>query len=195
MTDQITTPSDVPAWTTARRQIQALGLTEPQAVAVLLPVMAEVYREVAEDAAEGAHGGTWGETVPEALTAFADAYRELAADCDLPGAPLPEVTHALERERTEHEAHRSAVCKALGRHMGLDWRHAIERVETVATAAKERADLLEEARDALEAAGQNGPHGDDWPAVAPAIRALAADRDCLATELRALKATLAEKNR
>lgn len=40
-------------------------------------------------------------------------------------------------------------------------------------AAADRADLLEEARDALEQAGQNGAHGDDWPAIAPAIRALA----------------------
>ncbi|MFD5111463.1 hypothetical protein ACFWNG_03960 [Streptomyces sp. NPDC058391] len=39
-------------------------------------------------------------------------------------------------------------------------------------AAVHRA-LLEEARDALEAAGITGAHGDDWPRLAPAIEQLA----------------------
>lgn len=47
------------------------------------------------------------------------------------------------------------------------------QLATARAGAKERADLLEEARDALEQAGQNGPHGDDWPDIAPGIRALA----------------------
>jgi hypothetical protein len=57
---------------------------------------------------------------------------------------------------------------------------AHEQAATSRAAATERHGLLEEARDALEAAGQTGPHGDDWPAIAPAIRALAANRDRLA---------------
>lgn len=52
-----------------------------------------------------------------------------------------------------------------------------EQAERYQVGALERAALLEDARDALEAAGQNGAHGDDWPAIAPAIRALAAERD------------------
>lgn len=48
----------------------------------------------------------------------------------------------------------------------------IDQVSVIRDAARERANLLEEARDELSAAGQNGAHGDDWPAVAPAIRAL-----------------------
>lgn len=42
--------------------------------------------------------------------------------------------------------------------------------------ALERADLLEEARDALEAAGC-AAHEDDWPRLRPAIDALVRDRD------------------
>ncbi|GAA2112545.1 hypothetical protein GCM10009759_55360 [Kitasatospora saccharophila] len=59
-----------------------------------------------------------------------------------------------------------------------------EQAERYQLGALERAALLEEARDELEAAGQNGAHGDAWPAIAPAIRALAAEN----TRLRALLA-------
>lgn len=59
----------------------------------------------------------------------------------------------------------------------------LDQCETLQLGAIEREALLAEARDDLEAAGQNGAHGDDWPAVAPAIKALAADRDHLAAEL------------
>lgn len=101
------------ARSTARRQLVSLGLAEWQAVALLLPVIAETYREVAEDAVDGAHGDTWGTTPEEALTAFAAAYRKVAADCDLPGAPLPEATRAMERERAAHEEHRRQLADAL----------------------------------------------------------------------------------
>jgi hypothetical protein len=50
-----------------------------------------------------------------------------------------------------------------------------DQAETLQVGAIEREALLAEARDVLEAAGQNGAHGDDWPAVAPAISALAAE--------------------
>jgi len=50
-----------------------------------------------------------------------------------------------------------------------------DQAETLQLGAIEREALLTEARDVLEAAGQNGAHGDDWPAVAPAIKALAAE--------------------
>ena len=77
--------------------------------------------------------------------------------------------------RDEAEQCRTAVCEALGRHMGLGWPTIVERVELAVAGASERAVSLEEARDALAAAGQNGAHSDDWPAIAPAIRALAAE--------------------
>jgi hypothetical protein len=67
-----------------------------------------------------------------------------------------------------------------------------DQAETLQLGAIEREALLEEARDALEAAGQNGAHGDDWPAVAPAIRALAAERDRLRAELANLRRITAE---
>lgn len=57
---------------------------------------------------------------------------------------------------------------------------------TARQGASERAALLDEARDALEEAGQAGAHGDDWPEIGPAIRALAADRDRLAARVLAL---------
>jgi len=52
-----------------------------------------------------------------------------------------------------------------------------DRLETLEAGARERSALLEEARDALENAGALGAHGNDWPRLAPAIEALAADRD------------------
>lgn len=57
--------------------------------------------------------------------------------------------------------------------------------------AIEREALLADARDALEAAGQNGAHGDDWPQIAPAVRALAAERDEARAEIDRLRAILA----
>jgi hypothetical protein len=71
------------------------------------------------------------------------------------------------------DAQQLVMAKALGLGTGATWDVMRERAETAVAAATERADLLEEARDALEAAGQNGPHGDDWPAIAPGIRHLA----------------------
>lgn len=112
---------DVPARTIARRRLQALGLSEAEAVALLLPVIAETYREVADDAAEGVHGATWGETVPEALAAFAEAYRQRAADCDLPGAPMPDTSPAVDRERAAHEEHRRQLADALNEPEHADW--------------------------------------------------------------------------
>ncbi|HEY5835040.1 hypothetical protein [Streptomyces sp.] len=50
-------------------------------------------------------------------------------------------------------------------------------LELLRGGAAEREALLTAARDALDAAGQTGPHGADWSHVEPAIRALAADRD------------------
>lgn len=52
------------------------------------------------------------------------------------------------------------------------------RVAELEAGLVERSALLEEARDALEAAGINEAHGgDSWPRLVPAIEALAADRD------------------
>ncbi|MFF4338127.1 hypothetical protein [[Kitasatospora] papulosa] len=53
-----------------------------------------------------------------------------------------------------------------------------DRLDVLENGARERSALLEEARDALEAAGINEAHGgESWPRLAPAIEALAADRD------------------
>jgi hypothetical protein len=46
-------------------------------------------------------------------------------------------------------------------------------------AAKQRSDMLEEARDLLESNGHPRVHGDDWPDIIPAITALIAERDRL----------------
>lgn len=59
----------------------------------------------------------------------------------------------------------------------------LDRLTVSQQGASERQALLEEARDALEAAGENGAHGDDWPAIAPAIRALAGRVDADAKQL------------
>lgn len=48
------------------------------------------------------------------------------------------------------------------------------RLDTLEAGARERSALLEEARDALEAAGINEAHGgDSWPCLVPAIEELA----------------------
>ncbi len=87
----------------ARRQLQSLGLSEAQALALLLPVLAETYREVADDADDGAHiSNVWGDTPSEALHNFATAYRKVAADCDLPGATVPPEAGARRRVRDLH---------------------------------------------------------------------------------------------
>lgn len=80
-TDATDRPS---AHTVARNQLMALGLTEWQAIAVLLPVIAEAYREVADDAREGAALDVWGSTPAEALSQFAAAYRARANELDPP---------------------------------------------------------------------------------------------------------------
>lgn len=104
-------------------------------------------------------------------------------------------------ERAAHEEHRRDLANALGladagtwpdmigqvrvtRQLAADavglpagslWGAIVDRAAAFRAAAMERADLLTEARDALEAAGQTGAHGDDSPAITPAIVALAAD--------------------
>ncbi|WP_089117076.1 hypothetical protein [Streptomyces sp. SS07] len=58
-----------------------------------------------------------------------------------------------------------------------------DRLDLLESGARERSALLEEARDALEAAGINEAHGgESWPRLVPAIEELAADRDRLATD-------------
>ncbi|MFE3491162.1 hypothetical protein [Streptomyces griseus] len=52
-----------------------------------------------------------------------------------------------------------------------------ERLDLLEAGRDERVALLEEARDALEAAGAARVHGDDWPRLAPAIEELARRAD------------------
>jgi hypothetical protein len=75
------------------------------------------------------------------------------------------------------DTHQLAMARALGFGPNTAWDTLRERAETAVAAATERADLLETARDALSTAGQNGPHADDWPNIAPGIEKLAAERD------------------
>ncbi|MFH8483564.1 hypothetical protein [Streptomyces sp. NPDC018055] len=52
-----------------------------------------------------------------------------------------------------------------------------DRLALLENGARERSAILEEARDALEAAGINEAHGgESWPRLVPAIEELAADR-------------------
>ncbi|MFD6335696.1 hypothetical protein ACFWGI_39765 [Streptomyces niveus] len=50
-------------------------------------------------------------------------------------------------------------------------------IRVLEEAARAHRALLEEARDALEAAGITRAHGDHWPQLAPAIDTLASERD------------------
>jgi len=140
--------------TTAREaaieRLEALGLSRVEAVALLLPVMAETYREVADDAADGATAGpdgttVWGATPAEALTEFAEAYRKVAAGCDLPGAPMPTTSPALDRERARHEEHRRSFAALFGLPAHADW----AKVTAAATGALQGHDAR---RRALSAA-------------------------------------------
>lgn len=70
----------------------ARGFTQYEAIALLLPVIAEAYREVADEANEAAGmPSVWGDTPREALAAFADAFTKSANDLDpRPTAARPE---------------------------------------------------------------------------------------------------------
>ncbi|MFJ8221432.1 hypothetical protein [Streptomyces griseus] len=58
-----------------------------------------------------------------------------------------------------------------------------DRLDLLENGARERSALLEEARDALEAAGINEAHGgESWPRLVPAIEELVADRDRLTAD-------------
>jgi hypothetical protein len=198
-----TQPQDVPARTVARRRLQSLGLTEHEAIALLLPVIAETYREVADDAKDGAGiSNVWGETPSVALTAFAEAYRQRAADCDLPGAPMPDTSPALVRERALHEEHRQQLATALGEG-DTGWGYLLDRVTEI-RAGRDRADdtstrLSREVTSLREGIGQLRAEGEqvrtavcdalggnlvDWPEAISRVRKGIADRDGLRTELR-----------
>jgi hypothetical protein len=69
----------------ARDHMVARGFTEYEAIALLLPIVGEAYREVASEANESADlPSAWGNTVHEAMTAFADAFTKSANDIDPP---------------------------------------------------------------------------------------------------------------
>jgi hypothetical protein len=70
-----------------------------------------------------------------------------------------------------------------------DWAASVVQPELdrLRIGALDREALLADARDALKAAGQTEAHGDDWPAIAAAITALAAERDRLRAELAAAR--------
>ena len=141
----------------------------------------EEHRRQLADALGWDDPAQWPRLIRAAEQIFAGrrTWREKAEEIEADRNRLADEVTALREGighlRDEAEQCRTAVCEALGRHMGLGWPTIVERVELAVAGASERADLLEEARDALAAAGQNGAHGDDWPAIAPAIRALAAE--------------------
>ncbi|MFJ7525175.1 hypothetical protein ACIQ1S_09630 [Streptomyces griseus] len=60
-----------------------------------------------------------------------------------------------------------------------------ERLDLLEAGRDERVALLEEARDALEAAGAGRVHGDDWPRLVPAIDELAAEVKILRARVNA----------
>lgn len=59
-----------------------------------------------------------------------------------------------------------------------------DRLAVLEAGARERSALLEEARDALEAARINRAHGDDWPRLVPAIEQLVTERNTARAALR-----------
>lgn len=71
----------------ARDAMMARGFTKHEAIALLLPVIAEAYREVANEANESAElSSVWGDTVPDAFREFAAAFTKSANDIDPPQA-------------------------------------------------------------------------------------------------------------
>ncbi|MEU2403370.1 hypothetical protein ABZ609_03455 [Streptomyces rubiginosohelvolus] len=101
-------------------------------------------------------------------------------------------------ERLHHlldRARRGVILPAEGEALAQLVRVREERLALLENGARERSALLEEARDALEAAGINEAHGgDSWPRLVPAIEELAADRDRLATEAKILRARVNDQN-
>lgn len=120
-------------------------------------------------------------TAVEAELADADQVRDaldtMCAEVRRLSTKLGEAYDANAEWQQKAERRRAALSEALGLGTSAPWYAITDRAATVKTAAYERAELLESARDALSTAGQNGPHGDDWPAIAPGIEALAAERD------------------
>lgn len=157
-----------------RFQLVQRGVPEDHADWYLKGFRANVLREA--EAAATPDGGSLRERIAAAL-------RAAAHSCD--------GTCGLD-ERTCHEAHPvqeaatthgvisdlygpiDAIAEVVAGVREDEMRQLRERVALLERGAAEREALLTEARDALEAAGQPGAHADDWPAVAPGIRALAA---------------------
>jgi hypothetical protein len=69
----------------ARDAMTARGFTEHEAVALLLPVIGEVYREAAWEADVAAGiPSVWPDTVAEAFTELGAAFTKTANDIDPP---------------------------------------------------------------------------------------------------------------
>lgn len=144
MTDQPT-----PALNTARKRFRDLGLSDIEALALLVPIVSEAYHEVADDAAEGATGTTWGSTPQEALAAFGRAYRSRGVECELRNAPpVP----PFAKEQAAHEEHRQQLADALGNPEDTDWSPLIARARQVAAGRetwKTKAEEMEADRNRL----------------------------------------------
>lgn len=115
---------------------------------------------------------SWDAIVRRARKLAADPLRRML---DSPVANVAALAAAAREEADEaHEERRRTLADALGEHPTVPWERLTGRAATATAAATERAAALHDARDALGAAGY-GPDSDDWPAIAPAIRKLAAD--------------------
>lgn len=86
----------------------------------------------------------------------------------------------------------------MGGHTAAEWARALTDAQTARRQLEEqmrlgqhgaaaREAVVEECRDVLEAAGERGPHGDDWPRLAPAVRAVVAERDTAHARLEAIR--------
>lgn len=95
------------------------------------------------------------------------------------GAPWAAITErARELDRID-QASREALAGIVHRSPDTTWPVLLDHTLTVVSGADTHRAINEEARDTLEAAGMTGAHGNDWPNLAPTIKALAAERDLL----------------
>lgn len=124
----------------------------------------------------------------------ADAAK--AAPTDRPNVPRLDVLidracrHLTEQEQRALRAGWADLTEAVEAHAAVA-AAAEKAVAVLRDGAADREAILTEARDALENAGAGG-HGNDWPHVAPGIRALRARAERAEQQAANVRAVLAE---
>lgn len=104
-------------------------------------------------------------------------------------AVIDEGFRTFDADKTEDASLIESVTDSVLAFMQNQMQGLRDRIALLGRAATERAALLEEARDALEQAGEPGAHADDWPQIAPGIHALHTRTETAEADLTTARAT------